>query len=211
MPRTNRIDPLGDLHDVTARGMFTGNRGCLLDERGRLIRHHAGSRWITCLTTFRNWSHPLDAPRTWTPLFFLDEAVALAAGHRPCALCRRNDYDRYQRAIATATGRETPLLAIDLDRILHRERLRSGSGVRRGPDRILWWASIDELPAGTVYIDAVTNEPHLVTDDGARRFGFARWHEPTTVFAGAVQVLTPRTSVAALEHGYVPALHPTAS
>lgn len=210
MPLTNRVDPFGDLHAVSARGMFTGNRGCLVDEHGRLVRHHVGRRWITCVTTFRNQSHPLDAPRTWTPLFFLDDAVALAAGHRPCALCRRNDYDNYRLAVATATGTTTPLLAGDLDRTLQRERLRLGTGVRRSRDRILWQARLDKLPAGTVVIEAVTNEPHLLTTDGARRFGFDRWQEPTTIAQRTVVVLTPPTSVAALEYGYTPVLHSSA-
>lgn len=62
------------------RGMFTGNRGCLVDDSRRIVRRHAGNLWITCVTEFRDWKHPLDAPHRWTPLFFLDDAVALADG-----------------------------------------------------------------------------------------------------------------------------------
>lgn len=210
MPRTNRIDPYGDLHADSARGLFTGNRGCLLNNRRQLVRHHAGTRWITCQTTFRDWNHPLDEPGVWTPLFFLDEAVALAAGHRPCALCRRKDYNAYRNAIAAATGTEAPLPATDLDDILHGERLRPGVGVLREHDRILWPAQLDDLPVGTVIIEASSGAPHLITPDGARRFGFAGWHPPTTINEPTVQVLTPPTSVAALKHGYTPTLHPTA-
>jgi hypothetical protein len=90
MPRRNRVDPWGDLHAVRARGLFTGNRGCIVDEREQVVRHHRSSTlWITCLTEFRDWRVPLARPNRWTPIFFLDDAVALAAGHRPCATCRR--------------------------------------------------------------------------------------------------------------------------
>ena len=93
MPRRNRADPWGDLHAVSARGLFTGNRGCIVDEHEQVVRHHRSSTlWITCLTEFRDWRVPLARPNRWTPIFFLDDAVALAAGHRPCATCRRDMY-----------------------------------------------------------------------------------------------------------------------
>jgi hypothetical protein len=84
--RRNRVDPWGDLHAVDARGLLTGNRGSLVDDAGHVVRHHRSSTlWITCLTEFRGHRQPHDDPHRWTPIFFLDEAVALAAGHRPCA------------------------------------------------------------------------------------------------------------------------------
>src|SRR5262249_25594942 len=95
--RCNRIDPWGDLHADPARGLFTGNPGPLVDDDRKIVRHHASSTlWITCVLRFRDWRHPLDQPHIWTPLFFLDDAVALAAGHRPCAFCRRADYRAYR-------------------------------------------------------------------------------------------------------------------
>src|SRR3954452_12883878 len=92
VPRRNRVDPWGALHAVAPRGLFTGNRGCVVDDHENVVRHHGSQLWITCLTAFRGWRWPLARPRRWTPLFFLDDAVALAAGHRPCATCRRADY-----------------------------------------------------------------------------------------------------------------------
>ena len=98
--RRNRVDPWGDLHADPARGLLTGNRGCLVDDDRRVVRHHKSSTlWITCLLRFKDWRHPLDQPHVWTPLFFLDDAVALAAGHRPCATCRRADYVAYRDAV----------------------------------------------------------------------------------------------------------------
>ena len=134
MPRRNRVDPWGDLHAVSARGLFTGNRGCIVDEREQVVRHHRSSTlWITCLTEFRDWRVPLARPNRWTPIFFLDDAVALAAGRRPCATCRRDMYRSYRDAVDPA------LRAAELDRRLATERLLSASGWdsrRRAPSTL---------------------------------------------------------------------------
>lgn len=208
-PRRNRVDPWGDLHSVDERGTLTGNRGCLVDEDGDLVRHHAGSLWISCVTEFSDWQHPLAAPHTWTPLFFLDDAVALAAGHRPCSRCRRDEYLEYRAAATRAFESSTPLRAVDLNRRLAAERLGAGRGLVRAAHRSVWNTSIDQLPDGTVVI--VDRQALLVKGDSLRPFGFQKWGErrnrPTSVTA---TVLTPPTSVAALEHGYTPRLHPSA-
>src|SRR5262245_1500355 len=118
MPRRNRVDPWGDLHAVSARRLFTGNRGCIVDEREQVVRHHRSSTLrITCLTEFRDWR----MPNRWTPIFFLDDAVALAAGHRPCATCRRDMYRSDRDAVDPALG------AVELDLRLTTERLWRGS------------------------------------------------------------------------------------
>ena len=131
MPRRDRVDPWGDLHAAPGRGLLTGNRGCLVDEAGEVVRHHASVLWISCLTEFRGWRWPLAAPRRWTPIFFLDDAVALAAGHRPCGLCRREAYRSYRGAVTAAVGSSTPLSAGELNRRLASERLAHG-GRRSG-------------------------------------------------------------------------------
>lgn len=218
VPRRNRVDPWGDLFAVEARGMFTGNRGCLVDENGEVVRHHQGSLWIVCATEFKDWRSPLAAPNRWTPLFFLDDAVALAAGHRPCGLCRRDSYDAYREAIASAAGRTRPLRpkgtnvpkAPELNRRLALERLRRGQGVARAHDRRLWTANIDDLPIGAV-ISGPNRVAHLVMEDHLKKFSFDGWGPPVQRQRGMeVQVITPPTSVAALIHGYQPVLHPTA-
>jgi hypothetical protein len=191
--------------------MFTGNRGCLVDEAGRLIRHHNGPLWITCVIRFRGWSHPLDAPRTWTPLFFLDDAVALAAGHRPCGLCRRADYLAYQAAVTAAIGAVSPVLADELNRRLAAERLTRGRGIERAGDRILGSGRLDDLPAGAVVLHPEAGTPHLVSAHRLQPFGFDGWGPPIERPRGLrVHVLTPPTSIAALENGFVPRLHPSA-
>jgi hypothetical protein len=210
MPLRNRVDPFGDLHAVPERGMFTGNRGCLVDDSGDVVRHHRGQLWITCVTKYKDWRVPLARPDRWTPIFFLDDASALAAGHRPCGLCRRDEYLSYRDAVSRATGSPRPLSAQDLNHRLAAERLTPGRGVDRATDRILWTAELDRLPAGTVIVDE-DRRPQLLLDDRLLTFTFAGWAMPKSrPDAGVVPVLTPPTSVAALSHGFEPALHQSA-
>ena len=163
--RRNRVDPWGDLHAVSTRGLFTGNRGL---PRRRRRRDRAPPPQHDAVdhvrTSFRGWRHPLDEPHVWTPLFFLDDAVALAAGHRPCATCRRDDYRAYRDAVAAADGGPPPL-AVEMDRRLTAERLRRGRGFDRHVDRRLWAADVDDLPDGTVIVD--DGEAAIVVGDTA--------------------------------------------
>ena len=106
MPLQNRVTPLGELVADPARGLVYGNRGCLHDAEGRIRRRYAGKRWIACRLEFRGRRRTrLLQPGRYTELFFLDEATAFAAGHRPCAECRREDYVRFQAALARARPR----------------------------------------------------------------------------------------------------------
>ena len=210
MPRRNRVDPWGDLHAVNGRGLFTGNRGCLVDRNGAVVRHHTSPSWIICLTEFRGRRRPLAAAVGWTPLFFLDDAVALAAGHRPCGLCRRSSYRSYRDAVTRATGSSSPLPATELTRRLGAERLVPGRGLARAADRRLWASEIGALPAGAVVVDR--GHPHLVLGDRLLPFTFDGWGPPSErPRRGEARVLTPPTSVAALGHGYAPVLHPSAA
>ena len=219
MPLRNRVDPFGDLHAVAARGLLTGNRGCLVDDEGAIVRHHQVRRWITCRTEYRGWRHPLVAPRRWTPVFFLDEAVALAAGHRPCALCRRDSYRAYGEAVAAALASSVPS-ADDLDLRLHDERRigrgrggrGGGAGGQPGDGGALWTADLAVLPDSTVIVDG--GLPMLVVGGRLLPFHFEGWGPPLThplARAGPVRVLTPATSVAALRNGFQPVLHPSAT
>jgi hypothetical protein len=204
------VDPWGDLHAVAPRGLLTGNRGCVVDDREQVVRHHGSSLWIACLTKFRDWRWPLARPRRWTPLFFLDDAVALAAGHRPCATCRRAHHSAYRDAVTRATASPSPLLASQLNQRLQAERHRRGRGLMRAGDRIVWAAAYAKLPDGTVVV-APDGSCQLVVEDRLLRFSFDGWADATPrPLAGEARVLTPPTSVAALAHGYRPVLHPSA-
>ncbi|GAA3248256.1 hypothetical protein GCM10017691_58260 [Pseudonocardia petroleophila] len=199
MTRRNRVDPWGDLHADPARGMFTGNRGCLVDGAGALVRHHRGNLWITCVTRFRDRRVGLARPGRWTPVFFLDDAVALAAGHRPCGECRHAAYLAYREAVAASLG--APVRAGDLNRALAAERLRPGRGLDRARDRRTWRGT--DVPDGTV---VVTDGPRLVLGDRLLAFSPGGWRDPALRPAGELTVLTPPTSVAALRHGFAPEL-----
>jgi hypothetical protein len=202
MPLQNRVTPLGELIATPARGLVYGNRGCLHDEHGRIRRRHAGRRWIACRLEFRGWRRsPLMQPGRFTELIFLDEATALAAGHRPCAECRNADYRRWQRAWAAAhPGAATNADA--MDRVLHADRLDNQAKRTFGAPR-------GELPTGAMVLQH--GAPWLVTDDELRLWtpgGYTRsravgHEEPLTV-------LTPASAVAAIAAGYEPRLHPTA-
>jgi hypothetical protein len=190
--------------------MFTGNRGCVVDDSGEVVRHHRSRLWITCVTEYKDWRFPLARPGRWTPLFFLDDAVALSAGHRPCGLCRRDAYLSYREAVSRATGSPGPLTSQDLNRLLAGERLRTGRGPDRAGDRILWTGAIDALPVGAVIVQR-SRGPQLLLEDRLLSFTFAGWARPEPRPAvGEVLVLTPPTSVAALLHGFEPVLHPSA-
>jgi hypothetical protein len=207
--RRNRVDPFGDLHAVDQRGLFTGNRGCLVDDRERVVRHHRGDLWITCLTAFRGRRVALARPQRWTPIFFLDDAVALAAGHRPCGECRVAAYRAYRDAVTAGLGRPAPLTAGELNARLRPERLRPGRGLDRAGDRQVWTARAADLPDGTVVV--LDGDAHLLRAGEIHRFSFAGWGPPRPAPEGELTVLTPPTSTLALAHGFTPVLHPTAA
>jgi hypothetical protein len=190
MPLRNRVTPLGDLIADPARGLVYGNRGCLHDAEGRIRRHHNGRRWIACRLRFKGWHRsPLLQPGRFTELFFLDEATAFAAGHRPCALCRREDYERFL-AIAGASG------ADEIDRRLHAERGRQHEAAG--------------LPDGAFVLQ--DGEPWLVHGDALRRWTPAGYTDRAPRPAGRATAITPPTLVAVLWTGWsgaVPLLHPS--
>jgi hypothetical protein len=152
VPRRNRVTPLSELVADPARGLVYGNRGCLHDAHRQIRRPFATKRWIACRLEFRGWQRgPLMQPGRFTELFFLDEATALAAGHRPCALCRRADYDRL-----VGLWREVHPLQQGADAIdgqLHAERLTGVAFERRLHDM-----PFDDLPDGTFVLDGDTPE-----------------------------------------------------
>ena len=194
MPERNRVTPFGDIIATPARGAWTGNRGRL--HRGHeIVRFHAGDLWITCALAFRGRWHEQWGPGRYTYLYFFDEAVSLAAGHRPCAECRRASYDAYRAASADGLG-AAPLSATEFNRQLHAERLVRGTH-RRRLHRMPW----PGLPDGTFV--SVDDAPWLVLGDEIvawRPSGYAaRGSRPAR---GDATVITPPISVAALRAGY---------
>jgi len=210
MPLQNRVTPTGAIIADPARGLFMGNRGILHDDQGQLGRARWGHKhWIICALEFRGRRRRVMEPRRYTELFFLDEAVALAAGHRPCAECRRGRYQAFLAGWANGTGRAgaTPKAA-DLDAMLHAARVDS-----RSRCQVTWEARLPDLPDGTfIRLGDDDDVPWLVLDNALLGWSPAGYRGTMNrPRAESVTVLTPRPAVAALAGGYVPELHPTAA
>jgi hypothetical protein len=207
MTLQNRVTPLGELVADPARGLVYGNRGCLHDDHGRIRRGYATRRWIACRLEFKGWKRArLLQPGRFTELFFLDEATAFAAGHRPCALCRREDYDRFREI--WGEQHPGPRGADDIDAVLHDERLAPASQDRRLHD-----VPYDDLPDGAFVLH--DSEPHLVLGDRLLRWTPAGYRDSVQRPGGErARVITPPSLVAVLRSGWdgvVPLLHPSSS
>jgi hypothetical protein len=191
---------------VPARGLVYGNRGCLHDERGRIRRRYNGKRWIACRLHFRGWQRgPLLQPGRFTELFFLDDATALAAGHRPCALCRRADYDRFAAAWRELHPGEAGADALDAQ--LHEERVDPETRAHRRHD-----AMLDSMPDGAFVLHE--GEPYLVLGSGLLPWTPAGYGPPEPRPARRrCRLITPPSVVSILRAGWeplVPFLHPSA-
>jgi hypothetical protein len=201
-PARNRVTPTGEIVAIPLRGAWTGNRGIL--HRGReIVRFHASDLWITCALQFKGRHQEQWRPGHYTVLFFHDEAVSFAAGHRPCAECRRPSYNAYRAAWAAGLGVDLPS-AQGMNRQLHRERIVPGTHRRRIHE--LPWP---DLPDGTfVLLDDV---PTVVVGDHLTEWtpdGYARRRlRPRAALAS---VLTPPSTVAVLRSGYTAQIDPSA-
>ena len=124
MPLQNRVPPLGDIVAIPDRGLFTGNRGIIHDPATKTLLNKRWSNpaWLVCLCEYKGKRRKVMGGQSWTELFFLDEATALAAGHRPCFYCRRDDANRFRSCWEEGNG-VSRVLARDIDAVLHRERL----------------------------------------------------------------------------------------
>ena len=206
MALQNRVTPFGELIADPGRGLVYGNRGCLHDDAGLIRRRYNGKRWISCRLQFRGWHrHPLLQPGRFTELFFLDEATAFAAGHRPCALCRREDYTRFQAIWGELHAGE--LGADTIDARLQSERVDPVT--RR---QLQHPAPLEELPDGAFV--AREGAPWLVLGSELLRWTASGYSErvPRPARQQAA-LLTPPSSVQVLRAGWassVPFLHPSA-
>lgn len=205
-PLQNRMTPDGKIEAVSARGLFTGNRGVLhgCDKRLKpwLWRH---KNWVLCVLEFKGRHRELMTPKRWTELFFLDEAVALAAGHRPCAECRRQAFNAWMDAMSAGAGIARPS-APDLDKRLHSERAVPGARAMQTHR-----ARLEDLPTGAFVLAPETGAPALVLEDRLLPWSHTGYGAAMRRAAGPVVLLTPPTSVAALQGGYAPLLHPSAA
>jgi hypothetical protein len=193
-PARNRMTPMGDIVAIPLRGAWTGNRGILHSGR-KIVRFHASDLWITCALEFRGRWHEQWRPHHYTLLYFHDEAVSFAAGHRPCAECRRDSYNAYRAAWAEGLGVEVPS-AMLINRQLHGERIVRGTHRRRLHE--LPWA---ELPDGAFVL--LEDSPAVVVGDRLTTWTHRGYQGGRSrPRPGTARVITPPSTVAALRAGY---------
>jgi hypothetical protein len=210
MPHRNRVDPWSGLIETPARGAWYGNRGCLHDREGRIRdRVPPTDAWIICLLAFKGRKRKLLQPGRFTELFFLDEATGLAAGHRPCGECRRAELRRFG-AVWPHKAKSDPFARVpEIDSVLRRERRDPADPRRR--------AMLDPRrpPAdGLMYVIDEGGEERALLASGGRLWlwspaGYAGplpWHAPLRA-----RMLTPPSTAGAIENGYAPQIHPSAT
>jgi hypothetical protein len=205
MPLQNRVTPDGEIVADPARGLLMGNRGCLHAPDRRLgVSRWRSKMWIACVLDWRGRRRDPMPPGRWTALFFLDEATALAAGHRPCGYCRREDYLAYAEAWRRAAGLERRPRAGEMDARLHSERVEPRTRHQRTRPAVA-----GDLPDGVMIRHSGMSG--LLAGGRFLPWSFAGYRDPIALAPdAAVELLTPPASVAAIAAGYRPMLHPTA-
>ncbi len=204
MPLQNRVDPWGEIVANPARGLLFGNRGGRIHGPGQRLtnRRWASRAWICCVLSFKNRQRTLMAPNSYTELFFLDEVTALAAGHRPCFECRRQDALAFLNAYAEARQLDARPSAPEFDRVLHGHRLD-------GKAKRLVEMSAEDLPSGTMI--EWQGAAYAVRGRLLLKWSFAGYTEQCArPFGGTVRVITPLPMVESLRLGYNPLFHPSA-
>ena len=202
MPLQNRVTPFGDILAIAQRGLFTGNRGIIHDPATRtlLSRRWTSKAWIVCSCDYKETRRTVMGGRSWTELFFLDEAVALAAGHRPCFFCRRQAALRFRACWAEGRN-EAPPRAGAMDAVLHRQRL-DGARKRLHPVP----APLPMLPDGAVV--ALGQDAFTLHAGRAWRWTEEGYAAPCRL-EKADWLVTPPATLQVLQAGYWPALHPS--
>lgn len=201
MPLQNRVTPWGQILPSQARGTLMGNRGTLHDAEKNVVKTHSVQRWIICVLEFKGLRRELMSPGKYTELFFLDEATALAAGHRPCQECQRERALEFKHCWALANRSDDPdgVLMPEMDRQLHHERISR----RR---KVTWQSPVDALPDGAFFEH--DGQAYLVWGDCHWRWSFEGYHQAEPCGSKAVvDVLTPESTLRALLVGFRPNVH----
>lgn len=199
MKYQNRVNPEGEICFSSERGTLMGNRGCLHDADQKIRYSSKRDAWVTCLLSFKERKRALMQPGLYTELFFLDEATALAAGHRPCAECRR---ERYKQFLSAWPAQGDGVRAADVDKALKRERMEDirvpANQITKYPDGVM----VKELTRGQYY---------LLRGNHAFPWTFGGYQSPVlkAELSGEFRVLTPASTVVAIQNGYHPEIHPS--
>jgi hypothetical protein len=198
--RQNRVDPLGRIIKTEARGTFMGNRGVIHDPNENIVRAFKHKAWITCALQFKERHRVVMTPNRWTELFFLDEATAFAAGHRPCCECRKENFKQFKVCWLMGNpqyGLEPAVSIKEIDTIIHRERIAKDAAKK------MYQARAHDLPEGT-FIE-LEGSPFLLANK--RRYKWSPFGYRRGILIAkneTVNVLTPGSVVNAFMAGYRP-------
>lgn len=196
----NRVNPSGEIIRTPHRGAWLGNRGVLHNEQQEIVRTYKIKAWITCVLEFRGRHREVMQPNRWTELFFLDEATAFSAGHRPCFQCRYEDHQRFKTYWLKGNpeyGFDMKTPVSEIDNILHQERITTDKA------KVTYQEKLTSLPDGTfvLYQDQFyllkDTLLHLWTPGGYGKF-------ISLPNLNSISVLTPRSIVNMFKSGYVP-------
>lgn len=210
MPYQNRVDPAGELFSSESRGLFVGNRGIIHDPKTKELsgKRWTTTAWICCALSYKDRKRDVWGKNGrrggagWTELFFLDEVTALAAGHRPCNTCRRQNANSFKASwVEASKGKGS---AVEMNKALHAERLQSRS---KKPETISP-ASLTDLPDGTVVLAGATY--FALRDGRALPWGFAEYADALPfekLNIEPITLVTPQSIVRCLKAGYKPEWH----
>ncbi|HXS57058.1 MAG TPA: hypothetical protein VN726_13095 [Hanamia sp.] len=200
----NRVNPFGQIIDTKARGSWMGNRGRIHNEKKEIVCPYKLQAWLTCKLSFNGRKRQIMAPNSYTELFFLDEATAFAAGHRPCFECRREDFNRFKNLWIKANlqykfSDKTSIR--EIDKILHAERINT-DGTKK-----MYREHLNNLPDGTFI--SLEEKPYLLFKKHLywwTPYGYEKQNAIT--IKGKVNVLTPLSIVNTFHAGYIPQMSP---
>jgi hypothetical protein len=209
MPLQNRVSPFSTLAATPERGAWTGNRGVIHNEQKQIVKNHAVKYWITCSLTYKDHWRAVMSPNRWTELFFLDEATAFAAGHRPCGFCRHADFKQFKSLWLAANGQQyglTENTKMDMiDTVIHQDRLDENGHQKT------FQAPLSSLPSGTFIVFDSPTDAYLWYEQNLYAWSFSGYTRLDLFEKDQIAtVLTPQSYVAVFKMGYKPQVHASA-
>jgi hypothetical protein len=196
----NRVDPFGQIISTSARGLWLGNRGVIHNDDKQIIKAFKHKAWIICALQFKGRKRMLMMPNRWTELFFLDEATAFAAGHRPCFECRKEDARRFKLSWVNGNasyGFTMKTSINEIDEIIHRERIDTEK------KKVMHERPLSEIPDGTFIL--INDHPHLLYKAHFHKWSPFGYEESFPARdPSSLTVLTPNSIINAFSAGYIP-------
>lgn len=202
MPLQNRVDPLGEIHAVKSKGTLLGNRGILHNDNKEIVTAYKSKAWITCLLDFKGTKREIMSKGQYTELFFLDEATAFSAGHRPCAQCQRKRYNEFKNKWLKANGHKVngqKTNIANIDKIIHQERIHK-------KQKITFIAQLNLLPDGTMI--QINNAVYILWSGNLHKWTFDGYSlSDIRITKEEVNVITPQSYVKMFANNFIPEVH----